>query len=48
MDLFKNNIMIKSTSFKLLVVIVIIVYILIITLMKFICEKELNKGVNIE
>ncbi len=48
MDLFKNNIMLNSSSFKLLVLISIIIYVIIITLMSILCKKELNKGVDIE
>ncbi len=47
-DLFKSNIMLDSSSFKLLVVLAIIFYILIISLMNILCRKELNKGVNVE
>ena len=48
MDLFKNNILLNSNSFKLLVLLAVILYLLIIWLMSIICKKTLNKGVNIE
>ena len=48
MDLFNNNILLDTYSFKLLVIISIVIYLLIIGLMNIICKKELNKGVNIE
>ncbi len=47
-DLFKNNVMLDSGSFKLLTVLAIIFYLVIIFLMSIVCKKELNKGVNIE
>ena len=48
MDLFKNNILLDTTSFKLLIIISIILYIVIIIIMNLVCKKLLNKGVNIE
>ncbi len=47
-DLFKNNILLDSSSFKLLVVLAIIIYLIIIFLMSIMCKTELNKGVNVE
>ena len=48
MDLFRNNVLVDTNSFKILILISIIVYIVIITLMNLLCKKQLNKGVNIE
>ena len=48
MDLFKSNIVLTASSFKLLVILAIVLYILIIGIMSIICKKEFNKGVNIE
>jgi len=48
MDLFKSNVILTDSSFKLLVISAIIIYILIIGLMSILCKKILNKGVNIE
>ena len=48
MNLFKSNILLDASSFKLLVVLSIIFYLIIILLMSIICKKEFNKGVNIE
>ena len=47
-DLFKNNILLDSSSFKLLVFLAIIIYLIIIFLMSILCKKILNKGVNVE
>ena len=47
-DLFKNNVMLDSSSFKLLTVLAIIFYLVIIFLMSIICKKELSKGVNVD
>ena len=47
-DLFKNNVMLDSGSFKLLTVLAIIFYLVIIFLMSIICKKELSKGVNVD
>lgn len=48
MNLFTNNVLIDTSSMKLLIVLSILIYILIIGLMSILCKKELNKGVNIE
>lgn len=48
MDLFKNNIQLDPSSFKLLSIISIIIYLIIIIVISFICKKVFNKGVNIE
>lgn len=48
MNLFKSNILLDASSFKLLVVLSIVFYLIIILLMSMICKKEFNKGVNIE
>lgn len=48
MDLFKNNILLDTTSFKLLVVLAIVLYVLIILVMNLLCKKIFNKGVNVE
>ena len=48
MNLFTNNILLDTSSLKLLIILAIIIYIIIIVLMSIICKKELNKGVNIE
>ena len=48
MNLFTNNILLDTSSFKLLIFLVIIIYIIIIGLMSIICKREFNKGVNIE
>ena len=48
MNLFKSNIQLNPSSFKLLAIIVILIYIIIIGIMSFICKKIFNKGVNIE
>ena len=48
MYLFKSNIMLDANSFKLLTILAIILYLIIIFLMRIICKKEFNKGVNIE
>ena len=47
-DLFKNNVMLDSGAFKLLVFLAIIIYLIIILLMSILCKKILNKGVNVE
>ena len=47
-DLFRNNIILSSHSFKLLIVLAIVLYLVIITLMNILCKKLLNKGVNVE
>ena len=48
MDLFKSNIILDTSTFKLLIILTIIFYLLIITIMNIICKKEINKGVNLE
>ncbi len=48
MDLFKNEILLSASSFKLLVVISIILYLLIIWIMSLICKYIFSKGVNVE
>ena len=48
MDLFKSNIMLDASSFKLLTILAIILYLIIIFLMSIICKKAFNKGVDIE
>ncbi len=49
MELFKTyTINIDVTAFKTLAIISSVLYIIIILLMKFICIKELKKGVNVE
>lgn len=48
MDLFKNNILLNPSSFKLLVVLAIVLYLIIILIMSIICKKEFNKGVNVD
>ena len=48
MNLFKNNILLDTGSFKLLIILSIIFYLVIIGLMSILCKKEFNKGVNIE
>lgn len=48
MNLFTSNILLDTSSFKLLIVLASIVYLAIIILMSIVCKKEFNKGVNIE
>ena len=48
MNLFKSNILLDTSSLKLLILLAIILYIIIITLINILCKKEFNKGVNIE
>ena len=48
MNLFTTNIVLNTSTFKLLMILVIIIYLIIILLMSMICKKEFNKGVNIE
>ena len=48
MSLFKNNILLDTNSFKLLVLLAIIIYLFLIGIMNIICQKVFNKGVNIE
>ena len=48
MSLFKNNMILDTNSFKLLIILAIILYLLIISIMSIICKKKFNDGVNIE
>ena len=48
MNLFTSNILLDTSSFKLLIILAIIIYLLIIILMSILCKKEFSKGVNIE
>ncbi len=48
MDLFKSNILLDTSSFKLLVLLSIILYLIIIFIMNTLCKYIFNKGVNIE
>ena len=48
MDLFKKTILMDTKALKILIIVAITVYLIIIVLMKLLCKKELNKGVNIE
>ena len=48
MNLFKSNILLDTSSLKLLILLAIILYIIIITLINILCKKIFNKGVNIE
>ena len=48
MDLFKNEILLDTSSFKLLMLLSVILYVIIITAMNLLCKKVFNKGVNIE
>ncbi len=48
MDLFKNEVLIDTNSFKLLMLLAIVLYGFIISVMYVICQKVFNKGVNIE
>ena len=48
MNLFTSNILLDTSTMKLLIVLVIIIYFIIILLMSLLCKKALNKGVNIE
>ncbi len=48
MSLFKDNMVLDTSAFKLLILIVVIFYILIIFLMSIVCKKIFNKGVNVE
>ena len=48
MNLFTTNIVLDTSSFKLLIFLSIILYLIIIILISMICKKEFNKGVNIE
>lgn len=48
MNLFTSNVLLNTTSLKLLIFLAILFYLVIITAMSLICKKEFNKGVNIE
>ena len=48
MSLFTNNIILDASSFKTLIILTIIFYFIMITIMSFLCKKELSKGINIE
>lgn len=49
MELFKTaTVNIDVKAFKILAIVSSVLYIIIILLMKYICTKELNKGVNVE
>ena len=48
MDLFKNNILLDTASFKLLMCLAIILYLIIIFIMSIACKKIFNKGVDVE
>lgn len=48
MSLFTSNILLDTSTLKLLIILAIIVYLLIITLMNILCKKIFNNGVNIE
>jgi len=48
MNLFTSNILLDTSSLKLLIILSIIIYFMIIILMSIFCKKEFNKGVNIE
>ena len=48
MDLFKNNILLDTASFKLLMGLAIILYLIIIFTMSIVCKKIFNKGVDVE
>ena len=48
MNLFKNEVLLDTGSFKLLMLLAIILYVVIIGAMCIVCKKVFNKGVNIE
>ena len=48
MSLFTNNIIVDTSSLKLLFLLAIILYMIIIIIMNLLCKKILNKGINIE
>lgn len=48
MNLFTSDILLDTSTMKLLIVLAIIIYFIIILLMSLLCKKALNKGVNIE
>ncbi len=48
MDLFKSDIVLDTSSFKLLMSAAIILYLFIIFVMSMLCKKIFNQGVNVE
>ena len=48
MQMFTSNILSNVESFKLLVLLTIVFYTVVILLMRFICKKLFNKGVDVE
>lgn len=48
MSFFTNDIIVDSSSLKLLFLLAIILYMIIIVLMNLLCKRILNKGINIE
>ena len=48
MQMFTSNVLSNVESFKLLVILTIVFYIVVILLMRFICKKLFNKGVDVE
>ena len=48
MNLFTSDILLDTSTMKLLIVLVIVIYFIIIILMNILFKKALNKGVNIE
>ena len=48
MNLFRNNVALDSSSFKIFVALAIILYLVIISVMKLLCTKTFSKGVNVE
>ena len=48
MNLFKSNVILSTSSFKLLIVVAILLYLFVIFIMNLYNKKQFNKGVNIE
>ena len=48
MDLFRNNIVLNTHSFKLLIILSIVLYLIIIAFMNMLCKMIFNKGVDVE
>ena len=48
MDLFKSQVLVNTSSFKILIAVAIVLYLVIIFLMSILCKIIFNKGVNIE
>jgi hypothetical protein len=48
MQMFTSNVLSNIESFKLLVVLTIVLYTIVILVMRFICKKLFNKGVDVE